>query len=266
MAGKVDNPVVMFKPYKYVKEDPSKARKSSGVVIRLPKPKFPAAAVRKGASVLLVGGGVFLVTSQLLLPWLTTPPAQGPVLKPVSPVLGVDKIMLEQSFVKVEFEFSELAQSPGPRPVAPRAENIPKIFYLTIPKLGIERAEVDTNSESLSPDERLGHYPGSALPGEVGNPFVYGHSVLPMFFNPKDYKTIFSTLDKLEEGDKIVIDFGKRSFMYLVEKSVVLAPEDVRPLESPAPSFLQESYLTLMTCVPPGVRTNRLLVQAKLSL
>jgi sortase A len=180
-------------------------------------------------------------------------------LKPLaSEVLGA---------VNVEFEFSELARQPESVVVEPKSgtvPEIPNIFYITIPKLEIEKAEVETNSQDLSPDERLGHYPGSALPGEVGNAFIYGHSVLPMFYDPKNYRTIFSTLDKLEAGDKIAIEFGKRSFLYVVEKAVVRKPEDVKPLEPISPPSLGESYLTLMTCVPMGLNTNRLLVQSKL--
>ena len=250
----------MFRPYKYVKEAPLNARESSEFVIRLPKPKLPKVNVRKWTSVLLVGGGVFLIGNQILLPWLTAPSAQKPLLKPAAPsVAGTQS----KKGIEVGFEFTELRQESKK---TRKQENIPKVFYLTIPKLGIERAEVETNSENLSPDERLGHYPGSALPGEVGNTFIYGHSVLPMFYNPEDYRTIFSTLDKLEEGDEIAVEFGERHFRYTVEKSVVLTPEDVRPLESPAPTFSRQPYLTLMTCVPMGVGTDRLLVQARLVL
>ena len=248
----------MFKPYKYIKEEPSLKRveeTSEKMVIRLPKPKLPTINFRKLASVALIAGGILLITDQIFLPWLASPPAQEPLLKPTSLVVAGAR-----SKIEVGFEFTELRQPLGTDSNNP----LPTVFYISIPKLGIERAEVETNSENLSPDERLGHYSGSALPGEVGNTFIYGHSVLPMFFNPKDYKTIFSTLDKLEENDEIIVEFGEGRFKYVVEKSVVLAPEDVRPLESPAPSFLKRSYLTLMTCVPPGIRTNRLLVQAKL--
>jgi len=250
----------MFRPYKYVKGAPSKIRRSSEIVIHLPRPKFPVAAIRtclpagrKGASVFLIVGGVFLIGNQIVMPWLTTPPAQKPLLKPLAPQVLAEA----NTIVEFEFEFNELRQE---------HKNIPEIFYLTIPKLGIERAEVETNSENLSPDERLGHYSRSALPGEVGNTFIYGHSVLPAFFDPKNYRAIFSTLDTLEEGDKFTVEFGERSFLYVVEKATVLRPEDVHPLEPVAPASLKESYLTLMTCVPPGVRTNRLLVQAKLIL
>lgn len=258
----------MFKPYKYIKEEPPSncvegcvENNSRGMVIRLPKPQLPTTNFRKWASVLLVTGGIFLLTNQILLPWLGTPPAQKPLLKPTSPsVAGAT------SGVKVEFEFTELAQPPEPRAVEPRTGDVPKVFYLTIPKLGIEKAEVETNSQSPSPDERLGHYPGSALPGEAGNAFIYGHSVLPMFYNPKNYRAIFSTLDELEKGDEVTVEFGDRIFAYKVESSVVLKPEDVRPLEPVSPLSLGDFHLTLMTCVPMGLGTDRLLVQARLIL
>ena len=256
----------MFKPYKYIKEEPTKIEERSEIIIRLPKPKLPKVDVRKWTSVLLIGGGVFLIGNQILVPWLATPPPQEPLLKPTSP-----EVAGARSKIEVRFEFSELRQSPESSVVEPELGTVPDlplptIFYISIPKLGIEKAEVETNSENLSPDERLGHYPGSALPGEVGNTFIYGHSVLPMFYDPKNYRTIFSTLDKLEEGDEVVVEFGERRFRYAVENSVVLNPEDVRPLKSLAPTFSRQPYLTLMTCVPMGVGTNRLLVQARLVL
>ena len=251
----------MFRPYRYIKDEFNKVENPSEIVINLPKPKFPAAVVRKGASVLLVVGGVFLIGNQIVLPWLTTPPAQEPLLKPLAPQVLAEA----NTIVEFEFEFNELRQDARIRE-PDSSKEIPEIFYLSISKLGIERAEVGTNSESLSPDERLGHYPGSALPGEVGNAFIYGHSVLPMFYDPKNYRTIFSTLDKLEKGDKVAVEFGEKVVEYEVESWVTLNPEDVRPLESVSPSFLRDSYLTLMTCVPMGVGTNRLLVQARLVL
>ncbi len=241
----------MFKPYKYVKEEPVKIEK------RLEFPKFN---FRKLTSMLLVVGGFFLLADQIILPFLTASPAQKPLLKPTSPTVAG-----ASSKIEVGFEFTELKQEPGTK-IQEVSKSAPKIFYLTIPKLGIEKAEVETNSEKLSPDELLGHYPGSALPGEPGNTFIYGHSVLPMFYNPKNYRTIFSTLDELEEGDEIIVEFGEKLFKYVVEKWAVLNPEDVKPLEPIGSPFLNQSYLTLMTCVPMGVGTNRLLVQARLAL
>jgi len=261
----------MFKPYKYIKEEPSlkhSGETSGEIIIRLPKPKLPAVDIRRWVSTLLIVCGLFLITDQVLLPLLTTPPPQKPLLKPTtSQVLAVHKNLRPQEFVNFAFEeLRSKEQEPEVDCREKSSKNIPEVFYLTIPKLGIKRAEVETNSRSLSPDERLGHYPGSALPGEVGNTFIYGHSVLPIFFDPKDYRTIFSTLDRLEEGDEIIVEFGGKFLKYVVEKLIVLNPEDVKPLEPVAPAFLRQSYLTLMTCVPPGIQTKRLLVQARLIL
>jgi len=256
----------VFKPYKYIKESPApKSSKKKEDVWKLNTHLEPLSINWKQAlSTVFVASGLFLLTTQILLPWLTTPRAQTPLLKPTtSTILGV-----EEAF-QVEFEFTELKQENPEADATHRygasKENIPEIFYLSIPKLGIERAEVETNSQDLSPDERLGHYAGSALPGETGNTFIYGHSVLPVFYNPKNYRTIFSTLDKLEKGDEVKVEFGEKVLRYVVEKAAVVKPEDVRPLEPTSPFFLRDSYLTLMTCVPMGLGTNRLLVQSRLT-
>ncbi len=136
----------------------------------------------------------------------------------------------------------------------------PEFFYITIPKLGINKAKVETASTDLNPENSLGHYNGSALPGEVGNAFVYGHSVLPAFYNPRNYKTIFSTLDNLEEGDKFQVMYDDKTLNYVVTSKRSLSPKDVNPLEVLKPDYLNESTMVLMTCTPPGTKFKRLLI------
>jgi len=162
-----------------------------------------------------------------------------------------------------DFEFSELHEGFGKTRKFEEA-NVPEEFYLSIPKLRIENAVVHTNSTDLNPENFLGHYDGSALPGEVGNAFIYGHSVLPMFYNPKNYKSIFSTLGTLEEGDEFYLRYNNRELKYAVEYGVVLVPEEVYPTADVTPKYMNESTVTLMTCVPPGTKSKRLLVVGKL--
>ena len=157
-----------------------------------------------------------------------------------------------------DFEFRELASEKQEI----KEKEVPEYFSLSIPKLGIEKALVEVNAESLDPKDALGHYRGSEIPGETGNSFIYGHSVLPWFFNPKNYKTIFSTLEKLEAGDKILIEINEEKLTYVVENKETLNPESVDPLKEFKPKFLNESTITLMTCVPPGTKLKRLLVYA----
>lgn len=167
-----------------------------------------------------------------------------------------------------EFEFAELKEQKESRVLGATSvtknEAEEEFFYLTVLKLGIESALVEINSPTLQPDEALGHYAKSALPGEVGNSFVYGHSVLPFFYNPKNYKTIFSTLGKLEAGDEFYVTYKGNELTYKVEGKRDLKPEEVDPLGLIKPKFLNESTMVLMTCSPPGTKINRLLVDAVL--
>src|SRR3989339_1019780 len=147
----------------------------------------------------LLALGFLILGSQVVYPLIYFK-TQDETSKPVeSSVLGIASGFSE-------FEFQELNN----RDPYKKTDNVdtPQFFYLSIPKLKIERAEVETNSSNLQPDKYLGHYLGSTIPGEVGNAFIYGHSVLPWFYNPKNYKTIFSTLDRLETGDAVEVEYN----------------------------------------------------------
>src|SRR5688572_23784015 len=58
-------------------------------------------------------------------------------------------------------------------------------YTITIPRLKIDQAVVAIGGEDLS--KSLIQYPGTALPGKRGNSAIFGHSILPIFYNPKDY-------------------------------------------------------------------------------
>ena len=85
-------------------------------------------------------------------------------------------------------------------------------YKISIPKLGISDATSLIGGEDLS--ESLIHFGGTALPGNYGNAVVFGHSTLPYFYNPKDYKTIFSTLPKLKKGDEIYAEYDGVKYKY----------------------------------------------------
>lgn len=139
-----------------------------------------------------------------------------------------------------------------------------KFFTISIPKLRIEKALVEINEPTLVPDYALGHYTGSSLPGEPGNSFIYGHSVLPFFYNPNNYKTIFSTLGDLDTGDEFYVTYKGKTLTYKVEGKRQLKPDEVDPLAEIKPEYLNESTMVLMTCWPAGTKYYRLLVDAVL--
>ncbi|MDP3955172.1 MAG: sortase [bacterium] len=147
-------------------------------------------------------------------------------------------------------------------PSAPRLEIRPsKItsYSLSIPKLKIKDATVIIGGEDLM--KSLIHYSGTALPGQFGSTVVFGHSTLPQFSSPDDYKSIFTTLPKLKKGDVILVYFDGVNYRYVVEEMVEVKPDDISVLEQ----RYDDSYITLITCVPPGTYLRRLVVRARLT-
>jgi len=132
-------------------------------------------------------------------------------------------------------------------------------YKLSIPTLKVKDAVVTVGSMDLK--KSLIQYPQTALPGQLGNGVVFGHSVLPQFFNPKSYLTIFSTLYRLKLGDEIIIDFDNIQYKYLVEEMYEVTPTDLSVLEQ----RYDGRYLNLITCSPPGTYLRRLVVKARIA-
>lgn len=146
---------------------------------------------------------------------------------------------------------------------SPSEFELGKVSYysLSIPSLEIKRATVAVGGESL--DDSLIQYPGTALPGKRGNAVIFGHSILPQFFNPEDYLTIFSTLPTIKKGEEVEVYYDGIEYRYIVEEKFEVEPTDIEILEQNSSG----SYLTLVTCVPPGhpLRPKRLIVRARLA-
>lgn len=131
-------------------------------------------------------------------------------------------------------------------------------YTISIPKLKIDNAVVMVGSMDLK--KSLIQYSQTALPGTLGNTVIFGHSVLPQFFNPKSYLTIFSTLYRLKPGDEIYIDYDNIHYKYVVEEMYEVTPTDLSVLEQ----RFDNKYLTLITCSPPGTYLRRLVVRTRL--
>jgi sortase A len=131
-------------------------------------------------------------------------------------------------------------------------------YTISIPKLKIQDAVVEVGSMDLK--KSLIQYPQTALPGQLGNGVIFGHSVLPQFFNPKSYLTIFSTLHRLKQGDEIFIDYDNILYKYLVEEMYEVSPTDLSVLEQ----RYDGRYMNLITCSPPGTYLRRLVIKARI--
>jgi sortase A len=123
--------------------------------------------------------------------------------------------------------------------------------HLVIPAIGVDRYVVQGVTEQ---DLQMGpgHYPGTALPGQLGNVGIAGHRTT--------FGAPFFRLNELRKGDLVyLIDTTGTTWAYSVQRMWVVPTDDVAVL---APTHGAE--LTLTTCNPRFWATNRLIVRAGL--
>jgi sortase A len=72
---------------------------------------------------------------------------------------------------------------------------------------------------------------------------------------------MFSLLPTLKNGDEIDVNYDGVSYIYKVENMFEVLPTDIQVLDQ----NYSDSFLTLVTCVPPGDPANpkRLIVRAR---
>lgn len=102
------------------------------------------------------------------------------------------------------------------------------------------------------------HYPGTALPGENGNVVLTGHSSY-YAWDPGRFKDVFALLHDVKMGDRLVMYFNQKKFVYEVDNIKIVLPEQVDVLGQ-----MPREQLTLITCTPIGTNLKRLIVTAKL--
>ncbi|MCA9375031.1 sortase [Candidatus Dojkabacteria bacterium] len=148
-------------------------------------------------------------------------------------------------------------------------ESYSKLMSLSITSLKINKVTVTPNVESYNQDiynsvlkNGLAHFKGTALPGSGGNVFIYGHSAVDSYFSSHQTnpETIFTKLENIEIGDKVEIDKDGKRYEYVVRKKKIVEPDDFSILSHNS----RKETLTLMTCFPQGVGTDRLIVTADL--
>ncbi len=103
-----------------------------------------------------------------------------------------------------------------------------------------------------------GHYPDSALPGQVGNFSVAGHR----------NRATFWRLDELRDGDAIVVEGRDDWYVYQVTENHIVKPSQVEVV-APVPGRPgvrpSKRMLTLTTCNPKFDNYERLIVHAELT-
>ncbi len=138
-----------------------------------------------------------------------------------------------------------------------------KTYILDIPTINISNAVVTVGGTDLN--KSLIQFPGTALPGEMGDPVIFGHSVLRQFYNPSEknsrrYVSIFSTIMTLKKGDPIYITYAGVKYTYMVQDKIEVKPTDTYILNQ----RYDGRHLKLVTCTPEGTYLRRGVILAEL--
>ena len=147
-----------------------------------------------------------------------------------------------------------LAESSGVDPVYMNTLNIAgdeMMGSVEIPKIDIKIPIYHTTEEDVL-NKGAGHLEGSSLPvgGANTHAVISAHRGLPS-------ASLFTDLDQLKEGDHFLIHVLNETLCYEVDKISVVKPEDTSALAVED----GQDLVTLLTCTPYGVNTERLLVR-----
>ena len=184
----------------------------------------------------------------------------------VAPVAPASTTALPgSSFPPADANLSELPGSSDPPAALPAAigvsvQNVPVLppptpgpqspTRLVVTKLGLDWPIVEGDDwEALK--RGVGHHIGSANPGERGNLVLSGHDDV--------FGEVFKDLDQLLTNDLIVVYAGGHAFHYAVRARRVVSPTDLSVLDQ-----TREPVVTLITCAPYRIDTQRLVVIAQL--
>lgn len=115
---------------------------------------------------------------------------------------------------------------------------------LEIPKIGLSQPffeGVTLTAINRGPS----HWPGSAMPGEIGNVVIAGHRTT--------YTKPFWALNELVPGDELIFTLGDQRIVYELDRIEIVLPTDIHIIEQ-----TPEPTATLFACHPRGSARNRI--------
>ena len=126
-----------------------------------------------------------------------------------------------------------------------------EIGTIEIPRIALARTLFEGIRISTL-DDGPGHWPGTAMPGSLGNVVVAGHRV--------SKNQDFRHLDQLVAGDDVIMTTSAGRHVYRVTAVEIVRPE--------ALSIVDQTYeyrATLFACHPPGSIRERIVVHLALA-
>ncbi len=165
-------------------------------------------------------------------------------------VFGVAYTIMQRQAAAVGFGTLAAVQGPAARQAG--AAGPPT--RLAIPAIGVDTGVITLGVSGGSwqtPSYGAGYLTGTASPGAAGNEAIAGH-------DDRD-GAVFRRLGDLRAGDEVRVYAGARAYRYRVAALRVVPPAAVDVLRPTS-----GATLTLITCTPYLVDTDRLIVRAEL--
>ena len=143
-----------------------------------------------------------------------------------------------------------------PQPIAPPldeygVEPVIEVGSIEIPAIDVYMPMYE-GIRLTTLDYGPGHWPGSAMPGHIGNTVIAGHRT--------SKHKVFRNLDQLAPGDEIIFDGVDGRHVYHVTSTEIIGPEAMWIVDQ-TPEFTA----TLFACHPPGSTRERIVVHADLA-
>jgi sortase A len=121
------------------------------------------------------------------------------------------------------------------------------IGIIYIPRFGADytRPIVQGTTPAVLDTLGIGHYPGTSMPGAVGNFAVAGHR--------QTHGAVLDNIDALAPGDRIYVQTRDGYYVYVFRNSQIVLParrDVLLPVPTQPAASPKESYLTMTSCNP----------------
>lgn len=150
----------------------------------------------------------------------------------------------------------EVAQDPGSEAYKAYVAELSRgdvMARVMVPSVNIDLPVYHGTTDAVI-GKGAGHLYGTSLPvgGQSTHAVLTSHTGMPN-------ATLFDNLDKVKEGDLIIVEVSGETIAYKVDQIKVVLPQEISDLTT----VQGKDYLTLFTCTPYAVNSHRLLVRGE---
>lgn len=227
----------------------------------------PAPAARVGLGVLGVVGELLITLGALLLGFLAWQ------LWWTDVVADREQVQIVAELPWVRPVPDEPAAAPGAQPAVatPRHDEPPEepaaapaetFATIQVPRWAgepVRPISEGTDKRTVLDVLGVGHYEGTAMPGQVGNFAVAGHRTT--------YGKPFNRIEELAVGDPLVVQTSRAWYVYRVTSVEIVAPsrgDVVAPVPGDPGATPERRVITLTTCHPMFSARERYIVHGEL--